>query len=114
MIAAIAAWLVSAKVSKRAARPIAWVFVLVLAALLVAGIASIWLGRHDRAVVAADRSQATITVLSNTIAAQRKAGAAKDARDRAFAEEQTNLQEKADAAAGDGASPLDAVLDGMR
>lgn len=114
MIAAIAAWLVRRGAADRWARPLAWLLLI----LAVAGIArlgwGLWISRHDKAVVAADRNAATVQVLTNAMRADREAGAAKDARDQAFRNEQTKIQEKADAAADNGASPLDAVLEQLR
>jgi hypothetical protein len=103
VIAVIAAWLVRLGAAQRWARPIAWAL---LAAVLVSvgWLAwSLWISRHDQAVRSSDRN-----------AADRAAGAAKGVRDAAFRNEQANLQEKADAAADNGASPLDAVLDQLR
>jgi len=114
MIGAIASLLLRGGVADRWARPIAWALLLGLAICVALAAWSAWLSRHDQATVAADRGAATVQVLSNTVAADREAGAAKDARDQAFRNEQSNLQEKADAAADNGASPLDAVLDGLR
>lgn len=114
MIAVIAAWLVRLGAAQRWARPIAWAL---LAAVLVSvgWLAwSLWISRHDQAVRSSDRNAATVQVLTNTVAADRAAGAAKGVRDAAFRNEQANLQEKADAAADNGASPLDAVLDQLR
>lgn len=113
MIAGIVSLLVKAGVAQRWAQPVAWGLVLGLAAFLAVTAWS-FLGRHDRAVVAADRSATSVQVLTNTVATDRAAGAAKDARDAAFRNEQSNLQEKADAAADNGASPLDAVLGELR
>lgn len=70
----------------------------------------VWLSRHDRRVVAADRSAGDVAVLNTTLAADRAAGAAKDRRDRDFGNDQRDLQEKADAAADNGASPLDVLF----
>jgi hypothetical protein len=114
MIAWLAARLVAWSVPARAARPIAWAILLLALGLLLWGAWSLWLDRHDARVVEADRSATTAQVLGNVVAADRGAGAAKDARDRAFQNEQSNLQEKADAAAGNGASPLDALFDELR
>lgn len=110
MIASIAARLVSAGVSERAARPIAWAGLILLVALLGWGAWSLWLGKHD----AVDRAQSNVEALNAVVGADRGAGAAKDARDHAFQGEQFNLQEKADAAVANGASPLDAVFDELR
>lgn len=71
---------------------------------------SIWLSRHDKAVIAADRAAADVAVMNTVVSADRAAGADKDQRDRAFANEQSRLQEKADAAADNRASPLDALF----
>ncbi|WEK00614.1 MAG: hypothetical protein P0Y59_02665 [Candidatus Sphingomonas phytovorans] len=114
MIAALAARLIAWSVPARAARPLAWAMVLLVAGLLVWGAWSLWLGRHDKAVVEADRSAGTAQVLANVVAADRGAGATKDARDSAFAAEQSNLQEKADAAADNRSSPLDALFNELR
>lgn len=114
MIGAIAARLLALGIGERWARPIAWALLI----LAIAGTARLlwgaWISTHDKAVVAADRDAAAVQVLTNSIAADRAAGAAKDDRDAAFRNEQSNLQEKADAAAGNGASPLDAVFDELR
>lgn len=75
---------------------------------------SFWLARHDDAVIAEDRAQANAEAAAAALDAERKAGAAKDARDRAFATEQAQLQEEADAAASAGASPLDALFERLR
>lgn len=70
----------------------------------------LWLSRHDRRVIAADRAAGDVAALNTTLAADRAAGAEKDRRDRAFDNEQSRLQEKADAAADNRASPLDALF----
>lgn len=114
MIAALAARLIAAGVSERFARPLAIAGLVLVAALLAWAAWSMWLGKHDAAVIAADRSATTIEALNVTLGADRAAGAAKGERDRAFDDEQSNLQEKADAAVANGASPLDAVFDGLR
>lgn len=113
-IGALAARLAAAGISERFARPLAWAALILVAGLLLWLAWTIWLGKHDRKIVTDDRNGATTQVLGNVIAADRGAGAAKDARDRAFAAEQSNLQEKADAAADNGASPLDALFDELR
>jgi hypothetical protein len=114
MIAAIATLLVRAKVPSSWARPMAWLLIAVIGALLIWWGWTHWLARHDQAVVATDRAAGTTAVLTNVIEADRAAGAAKDIRDRDFAADQTNLQEKADAAADNGTSPLDALFDELR
>lgn len=114
MIGALAKLLLKGGVAEAWARPLAW-------ALLVGALVSIalvawsgWLSRHDQAVRAIDRATSTIEVLNNTVAADRAAGAAKDGRDADLRNEQSNLQEKADAAADNGASALDAVFSELR
>ncbi len=59
MIAAIAAQLVAWSVPAKIARPIAWALTLLVAGLLIWGAWSLWLGKHDAAVVKADRSAAS-------------------------------------------------------
>ncbi|WP_034157908.1 hypothetical protein [Sphingomonas sp. ERG5] len=114
MIAALADQLIAWSVPDKIARPVVWAILLLGSGLLLWGTWLLWLGKHDAGIVAADRNAATVQVLGNVIAAERGAGAAKDARDRAFQNEQSNLQEKADAAAGNGASPLDALFNELR
>jgi hypothetical protein len=114
MIAWLTAKLLTWSVPAKVARPVAWVILILVVGLLLWGGWSLWLGKHDARVVKDDREAATVQVLGNVIAADRGAGAAKDARDRAFEAEQSNLQEKADAAAGNGASPLDALFNELR
>lgn len=75
---------------------------------------SFWLAAHDRRIVAADREEASAEASGRVLAAERAAGAAKDGRDKAFATEQAQLKDDADAAARNRTSPLDAVFDGLR
>jgi hypothetical protein len=108
-------------VPERFRKAAAWAEIAVLAivgaVLLFAAVQlawSHWLGRHDDQVLTADRAAANAQASGAVIQADRKAGAAKDARDRAFADQQRQLQENADAAARASASPLDAVFDQLR
>lgn len=114
VVGALAARLATAGLSNRAARVFAWAILLVILALIAWGAWALWLDDHDDTVIAADRSKATIETLNSTIAADRGAGAAKDARDRAFANEQDQLQKEVDDAAANGTSPLDALFDRLR
>jgi len=114
LVAGLAGLLMKAKISAGWARPIAWALLVAAAGLLAWLAWSQWLGARDERVVAKDRSTATIQILNRTIPTERQAGAAKDARDRAFANEQTQLKEAADDAAGNGHSPLDALFDELR
>lgn len=114
MIGAIAALLLRWGVRERWTRPLAWAALILAAAAIGQLVWSHWLAGHDGRVVAADRDAGTVKVLTNTVAADRAASEAKGARDAAFRNEQANLQEKADAAADNGASPLDALFDELR
>jgi hypothetical protein len=91
---------------------------LIVAALAAIGVArlswSIWLRAYDRSVIAVDRADANAQASGAVLAAERAAGASKERRDREFADEQAQLKEKADAAANDGSSPLDALFDQLR
>ncbi len=88
---------------------------LLLAALAlygsVRGGIALWFAWHDKAVVAADRTAANAKLSARQIDAERASGASKDARDQAIATNQSDLQEKTDAAAANGTSPLDALFD---
>lgn len=114
MIGALTARLAAAGLSSKAARFAAWAIVIVVIGLIAWGAWALWLDDHDDAVIAADRSKATIETLNSTIAADRGAGAAKDERDRAFANEQDHLEKEVDDAAANGTSPLDALFDRLR
>lgn len=114
VIGALAAQLATAGLSSKAAKVAAWAIVIAVLALLAWGAWSLWLDDHDDAVIQKDRAQTTIETLNSTVAADRGAGAAKDERDRAFANEQQQLEKEADDAAENGTSPLDALFNWMR
>lgn len=114
VIGGIAAKLATLGLSDRVARLVAWAVAIVVIGLIVWGAWSLWLSSHEDAVIRKDRDAATVEVQGKTIAGERAAGAAKDGRDRAFAQEQQQLKEKADDAAANGTSPLDALFDELR
>lgn len=110
MVGAIVRLLAGIGVPKNYRRGLAEILLVgALALLLWIGL-GMWLSGHDKAVIAADRAAGDVAAMNSALAADRAAGAAKDQRDRAFAAEQSALQEKADAAADNGASPLDALF----
>ncbi|WP_337846233.1 hypothetical protein [Sphingomonas sp.] len=114
VIGGLAAKLATFGLSDRVARFAAWAVAIVVLALVTWGAWSLWLSNHDDAVIRKDRDAATIEVQGKTIEGERAAGAAKDGRDRAFAQEQQQLKEKADDAAANGTSPLDTLFDELR
>lgn len=113
LLALVARWGVPERFQRLAAG-----FAGVVAALLLLGALyggwRLWLHRHDSAIVAANRKAANDQVANMVNAADGVAGNAQAKRDADFANSQTELKEKADAAADNGASPLDAVFDRLR
>lgn len=87
-----------------------------LASLAAAGWGAfkLWDWFDDRKAVIEDRNKSNAALRGRVIQADRAAGAAKDARDRAFDADQDRLKEKADEAKRAGRSPLDAMFDELR
>lgn len=106
-------------VSQRVSRALA-PFALAAAALVTLGALyglgtlawHLWLGHHDKQVVAADRTAANAAFRARQVEAERKAGDAKAARDLGEARTQQDLQGKLDHAKETGASGADAVWSG--
>lgn len=114
MIAALAAWLERRAMPAPIARWTAWAIVVCAIALIVWTAGTLWLGQHDRAVTARDRAAGNAQAAAAALNADRAAGAAQDARDRAWRNAQNQIEEDVDAAADNGASPLDALFDRLR
>lgn len=74
----------------------------------------LWLGAHDRGVVAADVAGANAEISNRTIIADRAAGADKRQRDDVFTNDQQQKQERIDDAARNDSSPLDALFGELR
>jgi hypothetical protein len=111
VIGVVAAWLLKRGIADRWTRPIAWA----LLAVAVLGIGrlvwGVWISGHDRTVVAADRTDATVKTLNVTVGADREAGANMTARDAAEANQVQNLEENINAAHRNRTSALDALSD---
>lgn len=114
MIAGLAAWLERCSMPVPIARWIARAIVICAIGLIVWAAAALWLGQHDQAVTARDRAVGNAQAAAAALSADRAAGAAQDARDRAWRNEQTQIEEDVDAAADNGASPLDALFNRLR
>lgn len=78
------------------------------------GAVALWFGQHDAKAVSTDRAASNAEVLGRVVDVDRAAGAAKDQRDAANLANQSDLQEKADAAAANDTSPLDALFNELR
>lgn len=110
MIAWIMAQLAARGVSKARQGPLAWLIAAIAAVLLAMalwGAFSLWLGQHDKAVVAADRAEANAEFTADQLDAERSAGAAKRERDKAADEDQDELEGMIDEAESNGASAAD-------
>lgn len=85
MIALLAYWLAGKGVGARAARPLAWGIVVVVAILLAAGAVAVWTSRHDAAVI--ENHEAKTSAKLERTGRQADASAAQRAEARRRAEE---------------------------
>ncbi len=86
---------------------------IILALVLIAGAAVLWLTPHDRKVVKADRAAANAEIGQRQVTAERAAGAAQTERETEIRNSQSVQEERAHEARRNRRSALDGLHDGL-